>query len=135
MNDKFTKYNTDGYTANQIDELNRRATLVLSVIDLDDTDTDTEVKHIYEKIVTTYDNELAIVSEFIGLHTLEIQDSYAFNEDVDNVYPNLIGGLYGNVTIDYDTGEHEVEIGCLDSATGKPVPFTWNERAGKLEKD
>ena len=57
---QFTKYNTDGYTSNQLDELNRRADIALSGIDLDDPETDTEVQDICEKILTTYDNQLAL---------------------------------------------------------------------------
>jgi hypothetical protein len=60
MTDQFTKYNTDGwdiYTANQLDELNRRADKALNGIDLDDPDSAGEVEHICEKILTAFDNE------------------------------------------------------------------------------
>jgi len=57
MNDQFNKYNTDGYTSNQLDELNRRADEALNAIDLDDPDSAGEVDHVCEKILTTFDDE------------------------------------------------------------------------------
>jgi len=63
---QFDKYNTDGYTAKQLDELNRRADKALNGIDLDDPDSAGEVQDICEKILTTYDNQLAFQTWKLG---------------------------------------------------------------------
>lgn len=76
--------------------------------------------------------KLAIAKEFVGLHKdFDVESAGG----LERVYENLAAGVYGEVEVVEDRSgmlEAQVEIGELESRTGRPVLFTWEDSGNEL---
>ena len=76
-------------------------------------------------------DKIKIAADYVALHKdSDLENWTPFNksktEKLETIYNNLINHVYGEVR-ELELGRFEIEIGSLESTTGAPILFEFNQ--------
>ena len=82
-------------------------------------------------------DKTSIAADYVALHKdSDLENWTPFNksktEKLETIYNNLINDVYGEGR-ELEPGRYEIEIGSLESKTGAPILFEFNQSSEKIQ--